>query len=381
MTWLKRLVVALTILTWIVLVIALLWVIGHVVQAVILLSIAALIAYAIYPAVKLLQRVMPRTLAIVIVYLLLLGVISVLLYFIAITAIAQVSSLVTYVEALLTPGSPQLKTLLQALNQFGISQVQLQQAGQQLIAQLQGVVNHVLPLLSSLFSVFINVVLVATLSIYFLIGGPKTGRWLERNTPLRQRHNLEFLMDTVEQVVGGYIRGSLLLSVIVSVLTGIGLAVLGVPYALLLAVLTFVVEFIPIIGTYISGVACVLAALTQGWLTVILTVILVVVIQEGLAGQIIMPRMLGRAVGLNPIVAIFALVAGGELFGLLGALFAAPVAGVLQAVLISFWRKWQTSHPEQFPHVNVQQKLTQDSDKQTKPSEKQEHHEETPVDP
>lgn len=97
--------------------------------------------------------------------------------------------------------------ILQTLGRFNISQAQLELAGQQLIAQLQDVVTNIVPLLSSLFNVFINVVLVATLSVYFLVGGPKMARWLLRNTPLRRRHNLDFLLDTVEHVVGGYIRG------------------------------------------------------------------------------------------------------------------------------------------------------------------------------
>ena len=65
--------------------------------------------------------------------------------------------------------------------------------------------------------------------------------------------------------------------------------------------------------------------------------------------HIVGPRIVGNAVGLHPIIAISALIAGVELFGILGALFVAPVVGVLQAVIISFWKEWRVTHPEQFP--------------------------------
>jgi predicted PurR-regulated permease PerM len=65
--------------------------------------------------------------------------------------------------------------------------------------------------------------------------------------------------------------------------------------------------------------------------------------------EIVGPRIVGNAVGLHPIIAISALIAGVELFGILGALFVAPVVGVLQAVIISFWKEWRVTHPEQFP--------------------------------
>ena len=80
-----------------------------------------------------------------------------------------------------------------------------------------------------------------------------------------------------------------------------------------------------------------------------LSLIFLILLQGVLIGQILGPRIIGQAVGIHPIVAIFALLAGGELFGLLGALFAVPIAGVIQALLLAFWSTWQTNHPGQFP--------------------------------
>jgi predicted PurR-regulated permease PerM len=153
--------------------------------------------------------------------------------------------------------------------------------------------------------------------------------------------------------VGGYIRGQLSLAVLVGLLVGVGMALFHVPYALLLGVVAFVLEFIPILGTLASGAICTLLALTQGWL-IALGVLVYFIVVHILEGDIIGPRIVGEAVGLHPIVSIAALVAGSELFGIWGALFASPIAGVLQALLVALWIQWRATHPEQFEQAKAE---------------------------
>jgi predicted PurR-regulated permease PerM len=78
--------------------------------------------------------------------------------------------------------------------------------------------------------------------------------------------------------------------------------------------------------------------------------------QGGLEGQILAPRIIGGAVGLHPILSVFALLVGTSLFGLLGALFAAPAAGILQTFVRAFWEVWRERHPDQFPAEGQEQK-------------------------
>lgn len=125
------------------------------------------------------------------------------------------------------------------------------------------------------------------------------------------------------------------------------MAILHVPYAVLLGVLAFVLEFIPVLGTLTSGAICVLIALTQGWLTALLVLAYFVVVHI-LEGDIIGPRVVGKAIGLHPVVSLIALIAGAELFGIVGAIFASPIAGVLQALLRAIWIEWREAHPDQF---------------------------------
>ena len=131
------------------------------------------------------------------------------------------------------------------------------------------------------------------------------------------------LLDVLQNVVGGYIRGQLLLSAIIAVIVGVGMQLLREPYAVLIGVLSFVMEFIPVLGTIFTGVISVLIALTQGWLTTLLVLVFFILVHI-LEGYVLAPRIVGRAVGLHPVISLLALTAGAELFGPWGAIFAAP---------------------------------------------------------
>ncbi|HEX6553916.1 MAG TPA: AI-2E family transporter [Ktedonobacteraceae bacterium] len=352
--WSRRLVTPLAILAWAGIVILVLWLASYVSRTILLFIIAALLAYALAPLVKFLERRIPRVLAILIVYLIVFGAIVGLLYLVARTAIDQFNSLSGFVGGLLTPGNTSHPSPLEnTLRSFGITTSQISSLRSQLLSRIDALAGNAVPVLSGVFSTGLDVIVVAVLSIYLLIDGRRTISWLQRNVPVRQRSRVRFLLDTLQRVVGGYIRGQLLLCTLVGVLVGVGMAFFRVPYALLLGVLAFFLEFIPIIGVFISGAICVLLALTQGWLTAVLVLAYFTIVHV-IEGDVIGPRVVGRAVGVHPAVSLLALIAGGELFGITGALLASPVAGVIQAIVVSFWTEWRETHPEEFQGIKNQ---------------------------
>src|SRR6266516_4128957 len=165
--------------------------------------------------------------------------------------------------------------------------------------------------------------------------------------PTAQQGSTQFFLATLQRIVGGYIRGQLLLCTLIGVLVGVGMQVIGVPYALLLGVLAFVFEFVPVLGTLFSGALCVLLALTKGWVIALIVLAYFVVVHV-IEGDVVGPRIVGKAIGLHPVVSLAALVAGAELFGIWGSLFAAPIAGVIQVLLTSVWFHWREMHLEYF---------------------------------
>ncbi len=347
--WARRRDTAIAVLGWLIIVALVVWAASHVIRALLILIVAALLAYALMPAVKFLSRFLPRPLALLVVYLAFVSVIGALGYLIVSTAITQVGMLTQQVSTLITPGKNGADSpLITRLRQLGISQSQIQSVGDQILRQTQVLAAGIVPFLEGIFNGVLDTVLVTVLSIYLLIDGQRVIAWLRTSAPIKHRTRVSFMLLTFQRVVGGYIRGQLILSTLIGALVGIGMAALHVPYAVLLGVLAFILEFIPVIGVFVSGAACVLIALTQSWVLA-LVVLAYFVIVHIIEGDVVGPRVVGRAVGVHPAVSIFALLAGGELFGIWGALFASPLAGLIQAALSEIWREWRQTHAHQFP--------------------------------
>ena len=348
--WMTRLIISLTILVCLTITGIVLYALSLISGSIIILIVSALLAYIIYPVVHFLERYLPRSLAIAVAYLVIVTLLAAVLYVVITSLIQQTASLVRYVQFLFTPeGQKQIQPVIAFLQNLGITQNQLDQFQGQVLAQLQGIITGLLPLLTSTFSNIISFIVIVTLSVYFVVDGGRVVRWLCTKTPISYRGTMTFLVHILNQSTGGYFRGLLLVGAIGGLCTGIFLTLLHVPFAALLAVLFFLFFFIPMIGGYISGILTVLAAFPQGWVTVVIVAVFTVLLQQIVLGQIVSPRVFSKSVGLHPIVALFALFAGAELFGVLGGFLAVPIAGVIQEIIEALWRHWKIQHPEQFP--------------------------------
>ncbi|HEX4203712.1 MAG TPA: AI-2E family transporter [Ktedonobacteraceae bacterium] len=355
--WKRRRDIPLAILAWIALVAVALWAASHIIRTILVLAIAALLAFALYPIVKLLQRVMPRPVAIVIVYLVFLGVISFFFYQVASTAIRQSAGITRDARTLFSgQHSGYMAQLEQIFARFGVGPGQITEIRQQIVAWSENFAKSALPLLRNALDFAIDVIVVAVLSIYLLLDGSRAAAWIRHNLPSATRAN--FLLDVIQQVVGGYIRGQVILSLLIGLLVGLGMGfIFHLPFAVFLGVLAFAVSFIPVIGTFISGAVCLIIGFaTHGWLVAVSVLIYFVIIHV-IEGEVVGPRIVGKAVGLHPVVSLLALVAGAELFGVWGALFASPIAGVVQTLIIALWTEWKATHPEQFRADQTEKRL------------------------
>jgi predicted PurR-regulated permease PerM len=146
----------------------------------------------------------------------------------------------------------------------------------------------------------------------------------------RERFNT--IWDDVEVKVGDWLRGQLLLMLTIGVLAGIGYAIIGVRFWLLLAVVAGITELIPIVGPWIGGIPAVAIALIDSWQKAILVAAFLVLLQLA-ENTILVPRIMRNAVGLSPLAVFIAVLAGAEFYGPLGALLALPVAAALQVII------------------------------------------------
>lgn len=344
--------IPIAILAWTAVVAVAFWCAGHIIRALVLLALGALFAYALTPIVTLFQRFMPRTLSIFIVYIVFLSALGILVYFIVDTTVHQIIVMTRQALILLHPGPGGQPPGVQVfLNRFGITTEQLSGLQSQLTMRAEQIASNSLPLLRRVVDFVIDIIVVMILSIYLSLDGARAARWIRNNAPVMAR--IDSVLNMLERVVGGYIRGQIALAVLIALLVWIGVQfIFHLPYAVFLGVLAFVMAFIPVFGTFISGALCVLIGLTQGW-PVALGVLIYFVAIHVIESEVVGPRLVGQAVGLHPIVSLFALVAGTELFGIWGTLFASPIAGIIQATTITLWRSWRTLHPEQFQgHAN-----------------------------
>jgi predicted PurR-regulated permease PerM len=351
---LRRLINALTVVAFLAIGLVALYALSLILTAVVVLMLSALLAYFSYPLVQFLQRRLTRPLAIVVAFLLIAGVLVVVMLIVVFSINPQVASLVKYMQFLMSPaGERRIQSFLDYLGTFGITKDEVGQLKNQLFSQAQGSLSGLLPFLIGLLGNIFDFIIVIVLSVYFVLDGPRIIGWLSYNTPVHQRGIIIFLLRTLDQSLGGYFRGTLLLALGGALCTGVVLALLHVPYAAVLAVLFFLLYFLPVIGTYLIAALCILAALPQGWVVMLIVAVFMVLLLGVVMGQILAPRVFSTTVGVHPIVAIFALFAGAELFGLIGGFLAIPVAGVLQHIVVAFWHRWVQKHPEQFPQEEL----------------------------
>ena len=357
--WNSRLVFLRIILITVILVGILFWFSSQIIVVLLIFLVAALLAYAVVPVIDLLHRFMPRALAMVLVYLVAMAAFGFLAYITVKTLIPQLNSLVQNVQTFVAPGSNgQPSPLDQALQSLGFTQSQINSATQQVQSQLSSSASALAKgteqFIGGLISAGFNILITVVVSVYLLVDGYRFGNWLIGSSPLSQRGWVSSVLEILQRVVGGYIRGQIIMSSCMGVMQFIGMTILGVPYAPLIGMLAFILEFIPDIGTIITGFVAVVIALTVSWQLALVTLIYTIIV-DCIEGYVLSPRIIGRAVEIKPVVSLLAMIAGSELFGIWGAILAAPTMGLIQALVGAYWQYYQKTHTEEFPLQHLEQ--------------------------
>jgi predicted PurR-regulated permease PerM len=338
----RALLIPLVILAWLGLAVVVVWLLSHVTRALLIVVVATLIAFALTPLINLLARWIPRGIAIGLSYLVGFILIFGLLGVVVATAASQLSGFVANLPAYQSQAQHLQPALLGLLNPLGVTSAQVGQVESQAVTELKQfgstAASSALGVVQLVLGAIVDAVLVLILSVYLAASAPRLIQRIREEAPRGQRRRATLLVGTVNQIVGGYIRGTFVLATLVGVLVGGGMALLNVRYALLLGILAFFMEFVPVLGVLVSGAVCVIVALFTGWITALLVVVYFAVVHV-IEGDVVGPRIMGKAVGIHPGVAIVALVAGSELFGIWGALFGAPLAGLVQAIGVAVIRE------------------------------------------
>jgi putative heme transporter len=179
----------------------------------------------------------------------------------------------------------------------------------------------------------VGILLTLVLTFFFLKDGDRMWGWIRGFVPAHRRDAWNRIGLDVRDVLAGFLRGTTIVAAVDAVGIGLGLLVLGVPLVVPIALLTFVGGFVPLVGATIAGaVAVVIAFLTEGLLTALAVLALVLLVQQ-LEGNLLQPLVVGRSVHLHPAVILLAVGAGAVLWGIGGALLAVPITAAVATIL------------------------------------------------
>ena len=295
-----------------------------------LIALALFIAIGLEPVVALLHRHrVPRGVGVALVSLAAVGAVAGLLEL-------AIPPLVNEVDKLVKEAPHYLETLnnrssfLGHLNQHYhiVSHVKKALSNGGLSSIASGVVGAGKLVLGAITAVIVVVVL----TIYFLADLPRVTKAIYRLVPRSRRARGGLLIDEVFSRVGGYMLGNVITSVIAAVGTLIWLEIFGVPYPLLLSVFVGFMDLIPIVGSTIAGIIVSLVALTVSWPVALGTAVFYIVYRN-LEDYLITPRVMNRTVKVSGLITVIAVLIGGTLLGIIGALIAIPIAATIKLMV------------------------------------------------
>ena len=307
----------------------------HLFNVVLLFVFAAIIALLLTPVIDRMAMLAifkgRRVVAVLVLYVVIIGLIVGLIALVTPALIGQAKQL----PALESRALAFVRFLQDAIDNAGIPLKLSLPSGTSGIST--AVLGSVLGILTGTLGTLINVLLVLVISIYLLAEGRQLIATM-RKLFVGHEDVYDFTLLAVGTTFGQYARGQLLMSLVMGTYTGLAMTLIGVPYAVVLGILTFFLEFLPLLGAPIGmGLAVLIALVFKGPVVGILA-LAAAVGGHAIEAYILGPRVMGSATRIHPLVAMAALLIGAELGGILGALFAVPVAGLLNVLLGAFYR-------------------------------------------
>lgn len=306
-------------------------------EVLLMMFIAIVIASALDPFVDWMQkRGVPRALGVIFVYLVAVTLLAASLALIIPALVTQIEQLGT----LLPQYIEDLERFFEGTGGFlpidGLSNVS--EYISSFSTQLDSAVLSLYEAAYSFFGSIFSVVAVFVLSFYFLLQENAFKKFIQSFVPKKYRKYSIEITDRIQEQMGNWLRGQLFLGLVIGVVTYIVLSLLGVKYALVLAIFAGVLEIIPYIGPVIAAVPAIILGLLQSPIIGFLVFIAYVLIQQ-FENHLLVPKVMQRAVGLNPLVVILVILAGAKIAGIPGAIIAVPAAATASVILSDYFNE------------------------------------------
>ncbi len=303
-----------------------LWFLFQIKEIIVLVFLSAIFLSALLKPVEWLNsKGLPRVLAILVVYLLIIAFISFAIGIIVPPLVTQTSDFLS-----------KLPQIFSNINNFLIFyRIPVADLSDVLAKQGQQLAGNIIAITTAIVSSIFLILTLFVFTFYLLLEWKKFVRLLTSPFAGRQEKRVTNLIAKIETGLGHWVRGQLTLSLIVGVLTFTGLTLLGIPYALPLSLIAGILEIVPIIGPIISAIPAILVALTASPILGLAVAALFFIVQQ-LENHLIVPMVMSKVVGLQPPIVIIALLVGAKLAGIGGAFLAVPVIVVARIVFKEF---------------------------------------------
>ncbi|MFH1426744.1 MAG: AI-2E family transporter [Candidatus Kerfeldbacteria bacterium] len=291
-----------------------------------ILFVALVLASALDPWVDWLQRYrIPRGLSILLMYTLILVVVGAVVYILIPPFINQITDL----AASLRDYAPELDAFYQSITQTPDASVlnEIQRSITSFSSSLTNLTSGVFSAVANIFGGIATLFIVLVITFYMTIDEEGVKKFIRSVAPVEYQPYLVQKVNRIQKKMGSWLRGQLILMLIIGVLSFIGLFILQVPYALVLACVAGLAEFVPFLGPIIAAVPAVFFAYTDSPWKALGVIIFYTVLQQ-LENQVIVPKIMQRVVGLNPIVVLSVMLVGASIAGIVGVLLAVPAATI-----------------------------------------------------
>lgn len=291
-----------------------LWVTFLIRDLLIILFVAVIFVSALSPLVNLLVRFkVPKVLSIIVTYIIIIAILTGLI-------ISLIPSLIEQSNKLIVASPPLIAQF------FNITNIDKSVFS----SEVTSISKNLFSITVSLFDNLLTIIFLLVITFYLLLDKENLENRIAALFKGREERVRRSIVK-IEDKLGSWLRGQMILSLVIGVLSYIGLSILNVPYALPLALIAGMMEVIPVIGPIISAIPAIFIALTISPLLGVMVAAMYLIIQQ-LENSLIVPQVMKRAVGLNPLIVILAIAVGSRLLGISGALLAVPIAVVLQII-------------------------------------------------
>ena len=285
------------------------------------------------------KKRIPRALAVLIIYAVLLALLVSLILLLIPAIMTQFGELVENTTFYWDNVRPYFEQVLGYVD-LSIAEIEIEKALEPLTGNISTAASAIFGTITGIVTGVAAVIIVLVITFYMVAEEDTARKFYRTFAPTKYHPYIAEALTEIKHKFGAWLRGELLMAFIVGTLSYVALSILGVNHALLLAIIIGLAEFVPYLGPIVGATLAVFIAFADSPLKALLVLIIFILIQQ-LEAHLLYPKVMQKAVGLNPIISIIALLIGAKVAGIIGVLLAVPVATAIGVVIQEFYINWK----------------------------------------